>query len=395
MSASQFLTFNNIIDEFKTCCRIQFNGTLDIRTPKGDWCFYYRLGRLVWATGGNHPFRRLRRYVQQFCPLLSIDNVKLSASDVTIKHWDYQLLRKLHQEKQVKREQINIIAENTISEVLFDLLQQGNSASFSCDRNQEVILDTAINFTSGDISLKETQDFLRNWCEAGLAEISPNLAPILRKPEELQVLVSERVYKNFLNIINGKHTLRELAIKVQQDLLVLSRSLLPYVRKGTIEFIEIEDLPLPLSETQTASKPSKAPTETGSLIACVDDSPQTHEILKKILTSQGLRFIGIQDSVQAIPTLIERKPDLIFLDLVMPIANGYEICAQLRRISLLADTPIVILTGSDGLVDRVRAKMVGATDFLSKPVVASKVLAMVNKHVKKSSPETDLQVCTT
>ncbi|MBO3464177.1 response regulator, partial [Aetokthonos hydrillicola] len=226
-------------------------------------------------------------------------------------------------------------------------------------------------------------------------------------------------YRNFLNIINGRYTLRELAIKVKQDLLVLSRSLLPYIRKEIIELVEVADLPLPLPQTQsvnqtpnvrpiqsTIQSPSvtqshntvhknKTIMESGLLIACVDDSPQTSEILQKILTPQGLSFIGIQDSVQAIPILIERKPDLIFLDLIMPIANGYEICAQLRRVSVLTNTPVVILTGSDGLVDRVRAKMVGATDFLSKPVVAQKVIAMINKHVKKQSPITNLQMCAT
>ncbi|WP_208345323.1 response regulator [Aetokthonos hydrillicola] len=288
MNTSEFLNYNNLIDEFKTCCRVQFNGTLDIKTPKGDWSFYYRLGRIVWATGGSHTFRRLRRHLEQFCPHISLENIKLCNSDLTIQHWDYQLLRKLHHDKQISREQINITAEHTILELLFDLIQQANSTSISCERNHEVILDTAISFTSADISLKETYESLKNWAEAGLANISPNLAPVLRKPEQLQALVSERVYNNFLNIINGKYTLRELAIRVKQDSLVLCRSLLPYIRKGIIELVEVADLPLPLSHPQTAPKLDKAVIETGSLIACVDDSPQTNEILKKILTSSSV-----------------------------------------------------------------------------------------------------------
>ena len=79
--------------------------------------------------------------------------------------------------------------------------------------------------------------------------------------------------------------------------------------------------------------------------------------------------------------LLEQKPDLIFLDLVMPIANGYEICSQIRRISAFKDTPIIILTSNDGIVDRVRARMVGATDFLAKPIEREKVLRVAHRYL--------------
>jgi chemotaxis family two-component system response regulator PixG len=67
----------------------------------------------------------------------------------------------------------------------------------------------------------------------------------------------------------------------------------------------------------------------------------------------------------------------------MPNANGYELCGQLRKLSLFRQTPIVILTGNDGIVDRVRAKMVGSTDFLSKPVNPDTVLTTIRKYLKE------------
>ncbi|WP_159788187.1 response regulator [Sodalinema gerasimenkoae] len=65
----------------------------------------------------------------------------------------------------------------------------------------------------------------------------------------------------------------------------------------------------------------------------------------------------------------------------MPVANGYEVCTQLRRMSQFAETPIIILTGNDGVVDRVRAKMVKASDFLGKPIDAEKLLSTVHKFL--------------
>jgi chemotaxis family two-component system response regulator PixG len=117
------------------------------------------------------------------------------------------------------------------------------------------------------------------------------------------------------------------------------------------------------------------------LIACVDDSPLVCKTLEDIITSNGFRFTKVQDAIQALPVLIQEKPDLIFLDLIMPVASGYEICTQLRRIPAFANTPVIILTGNDGLLDRVRAKVVGSTDFISKPIVAERVIGVIRKYL--------------
>jgi two-component system, chemotaxis family, response regulator PixG len=69
---------------------------------------------------------------------------------------------------------------------------------------------------------------------------------------------------------------------------------------------------------------------------------------------------------------------------MMPNTNGYEICGKLRKLSCFRHTPIIILTGNDGVVDRVRAKMVGSSDFLSKETVNTKqVLGVINKHLRQ------------
>lgn len=375
---------SNLLDEFKTCTLLQYSGKLDINTVKGHrWTFYYRLGRMVWATGGTHPFRRWRRHMMQYCPEIDVDKIQLRAEDAQIDSWDYRLLEILHEKQLIKREQINSIVESTIAELLFDLAQQANFTEVTSNRNQDVILETPMSFTSADMSLKFMQDSWKTWSEAGLANFYPDHAPILRRPEQLQQQVSPGVYKNFVTLMNGKYTLRDLSFKMKQTVLPVTRSLLPYILKGIVELIEVPDLPLKISSAKTNTT-TKAAAGTGPLIACVDDSPQVCQMLEQILVPSGFRFVKIQDPLQALPILIEHKPDLIFLDLVMPVASGYEICAQLRRVSVFAHTPIIILTGSDGLLDRVRAKVVGSTDFISKPVAADKVLGVVRKYVQSS-----------
>ncbi|MEM7552750.1 MAG: response regulator [Cyanobacteria bacterium P01_A01_bin.84] len=383
MSHPELMVSSNLLDEFKTCTQLQYSGKLNIKSSKEHkWTFYYRLGRMVWATGGTHPFRRWRRNMAQHCPDVDVDKIKLRSEDISLNYWDYRILEILHENQKIRRDQINAIVEHTISELLFDLAQQANFTSITSDRTQEVILEAPMSFTSADMSLKFMQDSWKSWSEAGLANFSPDLAPLLRRPEQLQQMLSPSVYKNFVTLMNGKYSLRDLAVKMKQTPLPIARSLLPYILKGIIELVDIPDSPLKVSQTTNKANSKQIKAPSGQLIACVDDSPQVCQMLEQILTPNGLRLVKIQDPLQALPTLIEHKPELIFLDLVMPVASGYEICAQLRRVSLFANTPIVILTGSDGLFDRVRAKVVGSTDFITKPVAADKVMGVVRKYLK-------------
>jgi len=387
MTHPELMVSNNIINEFKTCTQLQYNGQLNIRSAKGqNWSFYYRLGRIVWATGGNHPFRRWRRYMAQYCSQIDVDKMQFRQQDLAIDYWDYRLLEILYKRQKIQREQIQAIVEITITELLFDLAQHTDFVAVSCDRNPAIILETPMSFTSADLSVKQMQDSWKMWSEAGLANFSPDLAPVIRRPEQLQQQVSPSVYKNFVSFINGKQTLRDLAAKMKQNVLPVTRSLLPYILKGIIELIEIPDLPLSVTEVNNNSVSTQPNKSHIPLIACVDDSPQVCKMLEDIVTANGLRFIKIQDPVQALPTLIQNKPDLIFLDLIMPVASGYEICTQLRRVSAFANTPVIILTGNDGLLDRVRAKVVGSTDFVTKPVVADRVMSIIRKYLPIQTP---------
>lgn len=121
---------------------------------------------------------------------------------------------------------------------------------------------------------------------------------------------------------------------------------------------------------------SNAPT-----IVYIDDSPADSRAMSQIIEGTGYQYTNIPDPLQALPLLIELKPALIFLDLVMPIANGYEVCAQIRRMSTFKDIPIIIVTSNDGIADRVRAKVVGASGFLGKPIQSHKVTKALKKHL--------------
>ncbi|MFB2918840.1 response regulator [Aerosakkonema funiforme] len=405
------LAIDKLSDQIQTYSQRQFSGRLDVQGST-TWSLYFCLGRLVWAAGGVHPHRRWYRYLNQYFPQIAPNSIRLRETDIT-RYWEYQILTVLVKRQKIAGEQAVAAIKSAVAEVLFDIIQQQEKEQLTYTCTQEEVLDASLTLISPAQALQESQQAWETWRSVGLVNLSPNLAPVLKQADELQKLASPRVYQTLVKVIDGKRSLRDLAILVKQDLLTLVRSLTPYIRKKIIGLVEIADLPKPgttIAEPPPESRgeteiPPTAPvqqrpvakalptsppptpiisTASKPLVAYVEDSTLDCQIMEDILNKASYGFISIKDSMQALPLLLQHKPDVIFLDLVMPVANGYEICAQIRRISSFKNTPVIILTGNDGIVDRVRAKMVGATDFLSKPVVANKVLAALRKHLNFS-----------
>ncbi|AFZ11917.1 response regulator receiver protein [Crinalium epipsammum PCC 9333] len=389
-----------LIHQFQKIIKEKFSGRLNIKSDSGVcWSIFFGKGQLIWATGGFHPARRWQRTVMQHCPkvnpkALTIRETEDFASDKSLGEHkgQYYALRILVKQQQMTQQQATAVITGMISEVLFDIVQQSALQPLNYTDYQQQILEPPLTLLSTEATLKQTLQVWKAWREAGLTKQSPNLAPVVRNQSKLQEQTSAAAYKNFITRINGKSTLRDLAVQMKQNFVALSRSLLPYMGQGIIGLVEVPDM-VTQANAKAGSQTTKeqvadnsglkvAQTQSLSpLVACIDDSPQTCQMMEGIFTQEGFRFLGIEDSMQALPKLIEQKPDLIFLDLMMPVVNGYEICAQLRKISAFANTPIIILTGSDGLIDRVRAKKVGATDFLTKPVDAQKLLGIPHQYL--------------
>lgn len=367
------------------------NGRLDVTTPQDQkWSLYFQLGHLIGDTGGIHPVRRWHRQLSQYCPQINIDAVNIPGG---MKHQcrDYEALAELLKKSEILRQQMVAVVQGSIAEALFDIIQQqeqvGDRLSSELTYTyipEAKLYSSPIIFIQPDRAWKQAQQAWESWQKAGLQDFSPNMAPVICQREKLQQQTSAIAYRSLTSLVDGKRTLRDLALKLRQQPLLLTQSLIPYVSQGLMKFVEIADIGSPLEEMTTISSQLSSPSPpqpNAPLIAYIDDSPRDSQIMGQILTKAGYRYINLQDSVLALPMLLEHKPNLIFLDLVMPIANGYEICAQIRRTSSLKDTPVIIFTGNDGIVDRVRAKLVRSTEFLAKPIDSDKVLGAVRKYL--------------
>ena len=134
---------------------------------------------------------------------------------------------------------------------------------------------------------------------------------------------------------------------------------------------------LPPSVIQT-----KASTRT---VLVVDDSPTIRKILGLTLERAGYAVVAEADGELAMARLQDLVPDLILLDISMPKLDGYEVCKRIKKDSRLAHVPVVMLSGKDGFFDKVKGRMVGATEYLTKPFQAPAVLAVIATHCGASS----------
>ena len=409
--ATKFSADIYLADQLKACIKKQFTGQLDIQAAANQgWRLYFFMGRIVRDEGGEHPVRRWRRQLSQHCPQLELGDIHTADNSDSL---DYHALADLVKQRRIPREQALKVIEGSIVEALFDIIQQEEIARISAAKELDYTVTSANNQdflhsqllpTNIKYLWQPTLQNWRSWQAAGLASRSPNLAPVVKHPAQLEKQVPEQISRGFqrlMRAMNGDRTLRDLAVKFGQSPLLLLQYLMPFIVRGLIDLVELPDLdfeldeddgpvtvifptPLPQSATPNAAASKASEVDpSGPLIAYIDDSPLYNQVMGQILTQAGYQFISILDPLQALPTLLEHKPELIFLDLVMPIINGYEICAQIRRISIFETTPIVIVTSSDGFVDRIRAKLVGSSDFLPKPIKSEKVLDMLQKHLKQ------------
>jgi two-component system, chemotaxis family, response regulator PixG len=211
-------------------------------------------------------------------------------------------------------------------------------------------------------------------------------------------------FQKVLLSINGDRSLRDLAICHHQHILEFTKPLLPLIQENIIFFSDSasydstgfnssseedfhEQLISVKIEPELLGKATnnKLLAEHKPLIACIDDNLLVCENLEKTLADLGCRSFSVQDPYQIIPSLIKNKPDLIFLDLIMPVINGYEICERIRKISLLRNVPIIILSSRDGSFERERAQLSGANGFLGKPIKSASVLEILNKYVQMAT----------
>lgn len=240
---------------FQSLKQPQFTGELIFGSSKGEeWIFYFYLGRIIFATGGIHPVRRWTRNVARFAPILITQLPSLDENSIKNfnqksfrQFWEYELLSYWLKQEEVTRQQLSLIIKHIIIEILFDITQR-MEVVFQLKSSQS--LSSQLVFIDPDQVIVEAWQNWQTWQSAKLADRFPNQCPIIRQPDKLQERTSPKTYQIMSRLFNGKNTLRDLSLQINQDLTQITRSMLPYIQLGLIDLIDVPDLSCPLNFTQ-------------------------------------------------------------------------------------------------------------------------------------------------
>src|SRR5262249_40526194 len=130
----------------------------------------------------------------------------------------------------------------------------------------------------------------------------------------------------------------------------------------------------------------------GNFVMVIDDSLTVRKIMESSLQREGFRSVSFPDGLQAMSALSKGEipvPDLILLDVGLPKMDGYEIAKAFKQKNRLGNTVIIMLSGRDGVFDKLRGRMAGAKEYITKPFKPAEVIAVVRSHL--GEPDTSAQ----
>lgn len=347
-------------------------------TGSGDrpasWFAFFTGGRIAYATGREpNSLGRLRDYLHRY---RAEDSLKGSAGlrPATLATTEYAALWEAIERHTLTPAQGRSVLYHLIGESLFDLfgLHQGVFVFESAP----AIAPQLGNLKIAPMVAKTVKQ-VQQWKQFHPHLRDPSQCPVITDRDKLQAAMSEKSFRSLTRACNGKTTLRQWSRYLNRDLIVVARAIYPYVQRG---WVQLRDSP----STAPVAPNGDSNNTYGSgkpRIFCIDDDFTICRSLEGFLKARDLDVTTAIDPIAALPLLFQDLPEAIFCDISMPGLDGYEVCAMLRATHTFRQTPIIMLTGKEGFIDRVRARMVGATDYLTKPFGEQELLVLIEKYL--------------
>ncbi|AFY34044.1 response regulator [Calothrix sp. PCC 7507] len=328
-------------------------GHLRVYAGKFSWSIYLEEGKLTYASYSDKLFERLdshlRRLSQQIPTLNNTIRVQMRLmfetknENQSVANADYRAICWLVDQEYLTPSQAAHLIDELAKEVLesFLSLKEG-----SYEFNSEISLGELAKFGRLDLRLLVEQ------CQKQLRNRQNVQSPVPASGGSASVATTKLPQAQ-----------SQSSMKIGQQL--------PLPRQPNFEVAD--------ERNQTFAQ--KTVDKKLYTVACIDDSQTVLNSINHFLDENTFSVVMINDPVKALMQILRSKPDLILLDVEMPNLDGYELCSLLRRHTSFKNTPIIMVTGRTGFIDRAKAKVVRSSGYLTKPFTQSDLLKMVFKHI--------------
>ena len=119
----------------------------------------------------------------------------------------------------------------------------------------------------------------------------------------------------------------------------------------------------------------------GVKVLVIDDSKTIRRSAENLLTKEGCDVITATDGFDALAKIADSRPEIIFVDIMMPRLDGYQTCALIKNNSEFKSTPVVMLSSKDGLFDKAKGRIVGSDQYITKPFSREELLGTIRELV--------------
>ena len=120
---------------------------------------------------------------------------------------------------------------------------------------------------------------------------------------------------------------------------------------------------------------------SGLKILVIDDSKTIRRTAETLLSKEGCQVFTAIDGFDALSKIADHRPDLIFVDIMMPRLDSYETCSLIKHNKTFKETPVIMLSSKDGLFDRARGRIVGSEQYLTKPFTKDELLGAISNQI--------------
>ena len=118
-------------------------------------------------------------------------------------------------------------------------------------------------------------------------------------------------------------------------------------------------------------------------VLVIDDSNTIRRSAELFLRQAGYDVILAEDGFDALAKISDYRPQVIFVDIMMPRLDGYQTCSLIKHNKVFRATPVIMLSSKDGLFDRARGRIVGSEHYLTKPFTREELLSAIETHVHR------------
>ena len=126
---------------------------------------------------------------------------------------------------------------------------------------------------------------------------------------------------------------------------------------------------------------SRAGSLDGLRVMVIDDSKTIRRTAETLLKREGAEVVTAVDGFEALAKIADQRPQIIFVDIMMPRLDGYQTCALIKNNQTFKTVPVIMLSSKDGLFDKARGRIVGSEQYLTKPFTREELLGAIRTYV--------------